>query len=255
MSLILDALNKSEHERPDNKAVPGLQNIHKAEETGKSGQWKTFVWPLVALIFALAAVAGWLLRPPQMPVSVPPESAQQRVPTPAAAPVKSPEIVPVEAKVASTPVSAPAQQPAGSANVAALYAPTATPAPASAEPGLVPVQDVPAPAYDVEALARAARQALAERPVAEAPMAESQAPLISDLNQNIKDEIPTLYFSAHRWNSMPGNSEVVLNGKTYREGDLVKPGLRLTEIRENSIVLDYRDTPFRLRSLNSWVNL
>jgi hypothetical protein len=47
----------------------------------------------------------------------------------------------------------------------------------------------------------------------------------------------------------------VINGKTWREGDLVKPGLRLMEILEDSIVLDYRGTEFRLRSLNSWVNL
>ena len=102
----------------------------------------------------------------------------------------------------------------------------------------------------MDALTRAAEQALAESPVV-----EHAAPLINELAQRTKDEIPSVYFSSHHWSSIPRERVVVLNGTPRREGETVKPGLTLVEILEDSIVLDYRGTEFRLRSLNSWVNL
>jgi hypothetical protein len=86
-------------------------------------------------------------------------------------------------------------------------------------------------------------------------MVEHEAPFIVDLRQSVKDQIPSIFYSAHNWASNPAQRSVILNGEVRRAGEQVKPGLRLVEILEDSIVLDFRGTEFRLRSLNSWVNL
>ena len=78
---------------------------------------------------------------------------------------------------------------------------------------------------------------------------------ITYLRQSQKDEIPSIFYSQHNWSSDPAERSVVLNGQERREGQQVKPGLRLVEILESSIVLNFNGTEFQLRSLNSWVNL
>jgi general secretion pathway protein B len=272
MSLILDALNKSEQERPENRVVPGLQTMHEVTEATGGRSWQRFAWPAVALVCALVAISAWLTRPAQTPVPPALQTAQplvqvrelpmQELPVQEPSPANAPELLLAKAELAPAPVQ---QSPAGG-NVAALYVPvstvtdtpakTPTIAPAgAAQPQLDPEPEVSALPIDVDAVTEAARQALAERPAVEPSLAEQEIPLIVDLKQNIKDDIPSLFFTSHRWTSTPGDSEVMINGKTYHEGDRVKPGLTLLQIFEDSIVLDYRGTEFRLRSLNSWVNL
>jgi hypothetical protein len=229
---------------------------------------------LLTLVLALSAVGLWLAIKPQPPATATataPAPVAKQAPNQIIAPpvpvVHVPEVVPevisqvmpVDTGVASKDariVSAPEPQPTIDNSVAALYgtSPTATARPTEV-PDPVSAQTTPATALDVEALARAAQKALNERAPAEPLVTEHSIPLIVDLNQNTKDAIPSLFFSSHRWTSQPSDREVVINNKTWREGDLVKPGLRLKEILKDSIVLDYRGTEFRLRSLNSWVNL
>ena len=170
---------------------------------------------------------------------------------------------------ASTPASSNAAPEAEvSVDVAALYEsrttdPVAAPGPAPSpgasaaapvEPAGDAAADDSAP-VDVDALARAAEAALEDRSATAEPVGEHEAPFIADLSQPVKDQIPSIFYSAHKWASVPSERSVVLNGQERRAGQQVKPGLRLVEILEDSIVLDFRGTEFRLRSLNSWVNL
>ena len=154
----------------------------------------------------------------------------------------------------------------GGTDVAALYAPAVAveedaPVPVDsrvAEIGVVEVEAAVAgsepSSLDVAALA--AQKALDER-VAEPVevVVVHAAPLISELKQRTKDEIPSIFYSSHHWSTVAAERVVTLNGEARREGAQIKPGLRLVEILVNSIVLDYRGTEFRLRALNSWVNL
>jgi hypothetical protein len=200
-------------------------------------------------------------------VAVAPETAKQ-VPTaapgnkvPTAAPAdKEPTAVPAE-KVSTA--EANGEAPVGSArdDVASLYAgagqaPLAGRVPPSldAEQTTGDVREVsPAPeepVLDVDAIAEAARLELVT-PAYE----ESDIPLVNQLNQRTRDEIPSLFFTAHTWSPSTSGSVVTLNGKLSQEGDNVAAGVTLVTIGENSIVLDFQGTRFRLRSLNSWVNL
>ncbi len=76
-----------------------------------------------------------------------------------------------------------------------------------------------------------------------------------DLSQQTKDDIPTLYYQRHDYSSDTNLSSIVLNGTTVKAGGSPLPGMKVEEILPDSVVLNYRGTQFRLRALNSWINL
>ena len=58
----------------------------------------------------------------------------------------------------------------------------------------------------------------------------------------------------HDYSGDPARSSVHINGKTLRAGGSVG-GVKVVEILPDSVVLEYKGSRFRLRALNSWVNL
>lgn len=79
------------------------------------------------------------------------------------------------------------------------------------------------------------------------------APLLDELSQQQKDAIPTIMYTVHDWSS-DGVSRITLNGQVMVAGQQ-KGGVTVTEILSDSAILSWRGTRFRLRALNSWVNL
>ena len=104
--------------------------------------------------------------------------------------------------------------------------------------------------YDVNKLVHLAREEAKNLDLAESPV-----PLLVDLSQQVKDSIPTIYYLRHDYSSNVSNSTVVLNSKTLSVGDSAAVGLKVEEILPDSVVLNYQGTQFRLRALNSWINL
>ena len=100
---------------------------------------------------------------------------------------------------------------------------------------------------DIEALLTRAQKALGEEPLSEHP-----APLLEVLSQQRKDNIPTIIYSQHDWND--DEPSVVLNGERLSAGQRVG-SIRVIEILADSVVLRWQDIEFRLRALNSWINL
>jgi hypothetical protein len=198
------------------------------------------------------------------------------VPRPASPPAQAPEGV-----AASTPATAPAAAPQNRQAAAAVggRGSAATTAQRAAVAELYRQQrstgtglDVVA-APDREESARgksAARKVTArrdEQPVdieqvvllareemKNASLGEHDAPFIVALSQQAKDRIPTLLYSRHDYSGNPGQSSVVLNGKALKVG-ASSNGVKVEEILPDSVVLSFQGTRFRLRALNSWVNL
>jgi hypothetical protein len=269
MSLILDALNKSDQDRPDQPRVPGLQSQHGPAESTAARPW-LHPWSLavLCLVALLAAVVLWPGgdEPPAKvsPVATPEPAlappANSASPAGPSSPVKAAAEPAAQAPVEVTPPPRePAAQPdrASGGAVESLYAEARRPAPAKGTSSASPPTPVVAepevaagPGLDVEAIAEATRQELTA-PAYE----ESDLPLVNELSQRDRDAIPSILFTEHTWSPDPAASVVTLNGKRLQEGGRVAPGLTLVSIHENSIVLEYRGTEFRLRSLNSWVNL
>ena len=228
MSIILDALQRSEQESENNIQAPGLHTRH--DSAGRTRSWRGYLWLalIILLLLLMLTAGGWLLRDsvgPSRPAV--PTAVVESVPAPVHAPV------PESAAVVTLPAS-------DSAEVAALYQQTSP----------KEQDEKTQPAMDIEVITN-----LAQAELKLAPAAPHPTPLIADLPQRIKDQIPSVFFRKHDWSPQSAGSSVQLNSGVFKAGDMVAPGLRLVEILPDSIVLDFRGEVFRLRALNSWVNL
>ncbi len=177
---------------------------------------------------------------------------------------RAPDAVPDAATIggtyADTPVSAndslPVSEPSGGDAVAELYRnpprdpaipkpkPRQAAAPAAAGQGGADTS------LDVDQMLRMAREE-----VRNAGLVDISVPFLSELSQQIKDGIPTIYYLRHDYSSDASRSTVVLNSKTLSVGDSAAAGMKVEEILPDSVVLNYQGTQFRLRALNSWINL
>ena len=115
-------------------------------------------------------------------------------------------------------------------------------------PARATVQQNEAPPVDFADILAAARNELGVK-----PLVESSEPLLETLSQQIKDEIPSLIYSEHRYDPV-GTSWVTLNGKVLKERQRVG-AFTVIEILPDSAVLRWRETQFRVRARNSWINM
>lgn len=221
---------------------------------------------------AMAPQAGERRRPvPAPPPASGPQPVQRMEPVSTAPPAPAPAVEdpaeppPVaEPESPSQPVAGPVplEKPASSdPAVTALYQRRESQLPAAP----VPAREVapatapkPAPAekereeqpVDIEALVTQAREEIDN-----ARLAEHSAPFLVELSQQTKDSIPTILYQRHNYRGDSQSSTVVLNGEELRVGGRPAPGVKVEEILPDSVVLSYQGTQFRLRALNSWVNL
>ena len=278
MSLILDALNRS---RQDSDPVPGLGTRHDADlAQSPVAAWRRYL-PWAALLVAVLVIGLLLLErqgpAPPKSVTVSPVPAPQ---TPAAGGVPptafAPDPEPAAKRVA--PITAAPQPVSGTEPASALPTPLD---PEVAQLYEQPVADLPEPVTSVPAVddQRSEESSMAEAAVPQPPareeqqvdieklvlqareevenarLAEHDAPFISDLSQQTKNAIPTVYYQRHDYAGGGAGSRVVLNGESMGEGGSPAQGMKVVEILPDSVVLNYRGTEFRLRALNSWINL
>ena len=95
--------------------------------------------------------------------------------------------------------------------------------------------------------------AQAQKELGVQPLVESGEPLLETLSQQTKDQIPSLIYSEHNY-SANGRSEVVLNGQSLTDRQRVGP-FTVVEILPDSVILRWRETQFRVRARNSWINM
>ena len=95
--------------------------------------------------------------------------------------------------------------------------------------------------------------AQAQKELGVQPLVESIEPLLETLSQQTKDQIPSLIYSEHTY-SANGRSEVVLNGQSLTERQRVGP-FTVVKILPDSVILRWRETQFRVRAGNSWINM
>lgn len=264
MSFILDALDRSRREREAHAADPVLPAADASAAASAGVPWVAVL--LLALACALAAIAWlWISRMPGAEPAVAPTVAAppERPPAsalPAALPATPPsrdKPVAVAVPDASvTRVSSLYREARAASAPAAARAPQETPrearpresdAVADARPDEGGKEQTGEPA--VEAMVARAEAAMDNLGLAEHP-----APMLEDLSQAVRDSIPTLIYSQHDYRAAGGESSVFINRERRRRGDSTA-GVRVQEILPDSVVLDYRGTVFRLRALNSWVNL
>lgn len=216
MSYILDALQRADAERTRGN-VPTL-NARPLASPAASPSLTTAqraglaITGLVVLLVA-AAWAWWIWG----------SAAPQSV-APAVAPT-----------VPAPPASAPA--------AVAIAAPAAVPAAMPATPPKTPVAEKAAVAQP----AQAKPSATSTTPKVEAPApAQALAPLLSELPEAIRRDIPPLAISGAVYSENPAQRLLLVNGQVLNQGSEVAPDLKVIEIRSNVTEFSFRGTRFRL---------
>jgi general secretion pathway protein B len=287
VSLILDALNRS---RQDRDSVPNLATHHTFDKMA-SGKRQYLPWVAfsVAVVIIGWLVIGRLFATPvsDIEVGAPTEQVSKNIITASEsnstevkedAAVEEPLVQPVADSQTSEPVAvAPVAnnpEPDIVTIAVAMETTTSISAPVVENPAAQLYQnrnvmdDAAAPqrtssaALDLYAdsgneepidIARVLQSAREE--MKDATLDEHPVPLLSALSQQVKDDIPTLYYQRHDYSNNTSISTVVMNSKTLKVGGNPVNGVKIEEILPDSVVLSYQGTQFRLRALNSWVNL
>ena len=216
MSLILEALRKSEAERRRGQAPDVAMEL---PPTAVARPRALASWLLPVLVVAgLLVLAGWWIRH-EPAETAPPETAIEATqtapafvdPVPAAMPRIEPKPV--------TPVVANTSTPAIAAPVAA---PPAKPTPASTA----------APAPDVAATRPAPVQPMPTAPVPTRPLLPPASAISNDTSM-----LPPIKLSMHMWDDVPARRFVIINGQRMAEGEHYG-GITVIAIERNGVVVE-----------------
>lgn len=246
MSLILEALRKSEAERQIGRAPGLLTPMPILRPPQRRRRW---VGGVLVLGVALAAAMGgaWWLGRNGAPAPVVADAAvtqapapAQAVPQPAAvAPPQAAPVDPPSAPVARDPMPAagPADLPSDPAFRSTERESLPLPPPVSAPPVTTAaagsVQPAPAPA-------RMAPAATDGGAVASAPAAEEWLPPLRSLTEAERGGLPPLRMSMHVFNDDPARRFVLIDGRRWTEGEQLADGVRIERIRRDGAELDLR---------------
>lgn len=224
MSYILDALRKAEAERergnvPNIHAQPAFAGARPGAAPARSRLW-IVVLVLGALLVLAAVVVAYLLlgRSPASDAAI--ASAK-----PAAPAAQTPTVTAAAVTVAPPP-----------AVVASLPAVTAAPSPAP----------VPAAARKARPVPAAPASAAVPAPAPAASAAEERVYAISELPDNIRQQLPTLSVGGSMYSTAAANRLVIVNGQVLHEGERITPELTVLQIKSKSAVLGFKGYRYTL---------
>lgn len=240
MSLILEALKKSERQRQVGTA-PTLATPPMSRKRKRN----LLPWLVGAIV--VAGTAGWWFSRESVPE---PASVAETTPAPAAAKVIKPEVpmttvtAPPEKPV--TPSATPANtqesqiaEVAKAVSEAAPATPTPPPPATSALPAAPAV--VPAPPPSAPAIAPPAASVAATAPPRSAA---ASLPLLWELPYDKRKDIPQLTMSLQVYDADPAQRFAIVNDERHVEGDDLGGGLTLKEIAPEGLVVEYHGERF-----------
>jgi general secretion pathway protein B len=218
MSLILEALRKSEAERRRGVAPNVYAELPPSPRTRPTGI-PTWAWLLLA--GAVLLIALWLVHgtTPRTPA---PEPAAAST---AIAPTSKPAMLPPVARLSPTPVAATA--------------------PVVVSKPVAPPQAVPATAKPQAAMVEPAPRTTPPISAAVAAPAATDTLRLSDLSVDERKALPTLKLSMHMWNDDPAQRFVILDGNRLHEGDRIGDAV-VTAITTDGVVLDWNGRRLKL---------
>ncbi|MGJ7901428.1 general secretion pathway protein GspB [Lysobacter sp. 1R34A] len=265
MSLILEALRKSEAERrrgesPDLYAeLPPLARApHRATPTGG--------WLALAAVAVAAGLVWWLSRPPAAePVAnTADEVAGRERPVAAATPRIEPPAAIESPAVAAAPIgnplpaNRPANRPAPMAQATAAAAPPRAPAgrrggdeeqaeESETEPPAVATDPPPTPALvPPPPPLPAPPPVVVPEPAPPVAIANNDGLLLlADLPVAERKQLPPLKLSMHMWNDAPAQRFVIIDGQRLSEGSRIGDAV-LVAIRTDGVVLDWNGRRLKL---------
>lgn len=233
MSLILEALRKSEAERQRGRA-PGLFVEQVATRPTSRATLPAWAWLVGALLLATLAVLAWPLLRGQGPNPVP-DQAQ-------VADLEPGPVAPAAASESALPAApwTTAPEPPHTPAPVATTAPARAPDRASGPTGVAPSLEnnpIAAPTPDpTPTIALPDRDQIPNPTPLPAPPAES-LPTLANLDAATRSQLPPLKLSMHVFAEAPAQRFVILDGQRLGEGASPAAGIVLEEIRRDGLVL------------------
>jgi general secretion pathway protein B len=245
MSLILEALKKSEAERRIGQA-PGLSTPTLMRVRRRRARWPAVL--AVALLALLLALAGLYWRTASREPATTTVAASP-APTPA---VAAPNAAVVEAEPAAPgPIAAPSP---AVADRAASARPASTPAPVPQDPEFASIEreSIALPAAEQAPTFRPPATPAPIVPHADGGIATPSLPALEalprlrDLPASQRDALPPLKLSMHVYTEDPATRFALIDGRRVGEGATLGKALRVEQIRRDGAVLDFDGTRFIL---------
>ena len=246
MSLLLDALNRADQERKRNEATPGIDSNHEQRLDDEPRQNPVlFIAAIVVGILILAAIVYWLGQRSAAPVSSATNtSSAAKTVTANSAPSNAEKKVEV---VEPTPEVENA--PAPDESVTSLYQQTQVPETNTAITISTPQPDQAQAAVDPAPAPEAA-------PPPTEPTSITQytnMPELHNLQKDILEKVPTLTYSEHHYDV--NDSSVKINGHIFHVNEQIAGGITIDRILPDGIILNIEGHPFKMRAMNSWINM
>lgn len=259
MSLLLDALNKADQERKRGGENPNISSNHDAQVSYAKAKPDLLLKLLlggVLLVLLLIAVY-WMGKKNQQPTTAAPIA---KTAAPAATPTRKNEVQIGDATVVIGDDREALAQASDNSNtvanedenIASLYQHQAR--------DTLPIQSTGAPTTETRS------ETIVDTPASTAitvtaapatsPMSLSQfanLPDIQDLPNTVLHRIPSLKYSEHNYNANGGS--VVINGIVRHANDQLIEGLVIDKILEDGMILHFENYSFKMRAMNTWVNM
>ena len=230
MSIILDALRKSESERL-REAEAHRSELPRARGRNRMPWW---VWAVTALLVANLALLLWLMLRSTAPATdATPDLTGRR------------EVRDLERLAAAGTETTGSAAAAGAKRTTPDIPPAQFPV-RTDEPAAAPtVADIGTMAGSPTLAQRAADAVAAEganRAAASTPRGDSS----SALPTNLPDGVPALQVSLHYYDGAGGRSFISINGHTARDGTVLPEGPVVERVTEEGAILNYRGQRFLL---------
>lgn len=241
MSLILDALRKSEHQR-QRQVGPGLATVPESPVGQRPATWLLVLGGLLALnILVLLALllTGGDPEPESavLPVAEPVAQPAAAIPPPVAAPA---EVRPEPRRTA--PVALPARPPRSEVRPLtteiAASPPTATQAPTGSA--------AQSPAGAAAPAGAPPRAAAPSGVAAEQATADARLPRFTDLVLRGELNVPHMHLDIHVFSTVAADRFVFINMRKYAEGQATQEGPRIERIARDGVVMEHQGTRFFL---------
>jgi len=237
MSLILEALRKSEAERRRGQS-PDL--YAELPPVARMPRQPVPIWLWLVIGVAIFAIVLWVLYSVRQPAPIAiattaSDVAGGDIAPAAAANADTPRVNPPAAYKPPVRTVEPARHPAPDVAVAA--SPVVAPSPPApvAVPDTAAVAPPPAAAYEP-----------LPAPPPPASVANNDDLLqLSDLSAEERKQLPPLKLSMHMWNDAPAQRFVIIDGHRLTEGDRIGEAV-LEAIRTDGVVLDWNGRRLKL---------
>lgn len=266
MSLILDALKRAQENRQPNDQVSGSTPILLPAAANTRQPSHKLLWLIILLLVAILILLWFLLKKTSDPVSVSVPVPTQQAVEPQT--VEQP-VVQVEETQHSVASSSSVQPAVASSLISDLYQ--------QARSSLPSIKDVQIAQLYVETT-DITTAAIAEQKVSVSvtdpfPDPNSRLPKtlqvsadirrledvreairFEDLSLTQRQQFPSINYSQHNYLGNSASS-VVINGQLMRAGSNIGEDVKIMEIVEDGIVLDFNGRRVSFRALSSWINM